>query len=251
MIIGDLKANKHPFTPWSTLELMPGLTLAPERVVAAILYPRVEKNAEFRIKRLTKKDNSVELVTGTVDEEVFSIVFPTSKECKIGSHEYNDAEFCAGYAVQSGCLCGCMTVDSIFVELLKSLPCLEFEDDAFVFSPAVCRTLVTSGKAPGGVSFNGEPVSEINFISSTDNSNPVDFGVEDGMTTIISGVKDKKELGNPIKTISINGATVSVKDGDGDGECRSQHIRISPSLDCGIRVITETSGLVIGRYSEL
>ena len=252
MIINDFKANKYPFTPNSTLELMPGLTLAPERVISAILYPVVTSPDNIRIKRLEKKIDNISLVLYSGNSKVCDILFPLNS----GNSE-NDPIFNAGYAVQDDVLCGCLSVDKVFIDLLKSLPNLEFSDDAFVFSPGVCKLPVSKNKKPGNIMYNGTPIQDILFVTEEEEEEEEEESIElekDKIKFAINEagevVVDVGKLVDSVKTNPIKKIYINSKDSYIDTQ-KHGNITILPVVGTGLRVLTQKYGLTIGRFSEI
>lgn len=258
MIINDFKANKYPFTPNSTLELMPGLTLAPERVISAILYPVVTSPDNIRIKRLEKKIDNISLVLYSGNSKVCDILFPldSGNSGNSGNSE-NDPIFNAGYAVQDDVLCGCLSVDKVFIDLLKSLPNLEFSDDAFVFSPGVCKLPVSENKKPGNIMYNGTPIKNISFVTEEEEEekesielekDKIKFAINEAGEVVV----DVGKLVDSVKTNPIKKIYINSKDKDSYIDTQKHgNITILPVVGTGLRVLTQKYGLTIGRFSEL
>ena len=246
MIINNFKANKYPFTANSTLEIMPGLTLAPERVISSILYPVVSSPENLRIKRLEKRTTNVALIVYAGNSEVCEIRFPVNTR---EGDNTQDPVFYAGYAVQNSELCGCLSVDKVFIELINALPDLEFADDAFVFAPSVCRLVVSANRKPGNILFNGTPVHDIIFVTE-DGDAQEDWGVRLRKNELGEIVVDTADLVNSVKTNPVKKIYINGKDSYIDTQTH-KHITITPELGTGLRVITERYGLTIGRFSEI
>lgn len=258
MIINDFKANKYPFTPNSTLELMPGLTLAPERVISAILYPVVTSPDNIRIKRLEKKIDNISLVLYSGNSKVCDILFPIDtgvSDSEDGSDSKNDPIFNAGYAVQDDVLCGCLSVDKVFINLLRSLPNLEFSDDAFVFSPGVCKLPVSKNKKPGNIMYNGAPIKDISFVTeeSEEEEDSIELEKDKIKFTINEAgevVVDVGKLVDSVKTNPIKKIYINSKNSYIDTQ-KHGNITILPVVDTGLRILTQKYGLTIGRFSEI
>lgn len=241
MIIGNAATDAYPFMNKSTRRLTKsGISLAPERVLGAKLYPKVKEPTLIHIIRLDKTKDYIKLdLSSTAGEYIASVYFPLTADCPFVKPQRND-KYSVGYAVQDGELCGCILGDSLLISVLKTLPTMDFDLDSFIFSPAVCFLRITNTERSGKLLYEGKEVREVLF--ETDGGTLM--GSADTGYTINTSPLSGAERIITVKGITINGEHTL----GGNGE---EDIYVLAGKDSGIRVVSNAGNVIIGRLADL
>lgn len=249
MILTNSSTDSYPFTAKSTRELnRSGLTLAPERVICAKLYPKVKKPTLIHISRLDKTKDYVKLDLDSAESEyVASIYFPLTNNCPFVKPQ-KISKYTVGYAIQDGELCGSVVGDELLVPVLKTIPVTEFSPSSFIFSPSVCFLQILDYEKSKRLLYDGKEVKKVVFDTAE---------IEPDTQTLVGDPEigytidtDRAVHNDPIVTVKglrINGETIG-----GEQEGKSiEDVYILAGKDSGIRVVTANGTITIGRLMDL
>lgn len=245
MIIGNAATDAYPFMAKSTMRITrSGLSLAPERVLGAKLYPKVKEPTLIHISKLDKTRDYVKLdLASTSEEYIASVYFPLTNNCPYVKPQNND-KYSVGYAIQDGELCGCILGDALLLPVLRTVPTVDIDPYSFIFSPTVCFLRITDSEKSGKLLYDGKEVKSVIFDADgktlTGNS-------ELGYTINTS------TLGSPDKLITVKGIRINgeYELGGKYGDKDVEDIYIVSGKDSGIRVISDTNSITIGRFMDL